>query len=96
MTAKQNPEYLQKINALEALLLKDNVLLTRQELKVLYATIEGKTNDEIAEELSISVYTIKTHKNHIITKLGLKGKVEFQKYLLKMASSYLIVQKNQT
>lgn len=93
MTAKQNPEYLQKINALEALLLKDNVLLTRQELKVLYAAIEGKTNHEIAEELGTSLCTIKTHKNRIITKLGLKGKVAFQKYLLKMAGSYLIVQK---
>lgn len=95
MTAKQNPDYLEKLNALEALILKDNVLLTRQELKVFYAAIEGKTNLEIAEALGSSICTIKTHKNHIITKLNLKGKASFQKYLLKIAKATLRVEKNQ-
>lgn len=85
MTAKQSSDYLQKLNALEVVLLKDNVLLTRQELKVLYAAIEGKTNEEIAEELGRHLCTIKTHKNNLISKLNLQGKVAFQKYVLKMA-----------
>jgi DNA-binding NarL/FixJ family response regulator len=85
MTAKQNSDYLQKLNALEVILLKDNVLLTRQELKVLHAAIEGKTNEEIAEELGRHLCTIKTHKNNLISKLNLQGKVAFQKYVLKMA-----------
>jgi DNA-binding NarL/FixJ family response regulator len=90
MKAKQNPEYLQKLNALEVALLKDNVLLTRQELKVLYATIEGKTNDEIAEELGRNLCTIKTHKTNLISKLNLKGRKEFQKYVLKMIASHTL------
>ena len=85
MTAKQNSDYLQKLNALEVILLKDNILLTRQELKVLHAAIEGKTNEEIAEELGRHLCTIKTHKNNLISKLNLQGKVAFQKYVLKMA-----------
>ena len=85
MTAKQNSDYLQKLNALEVILLKDNVLLTRQELKVLHAAIEGKTNEEIAEELGRHLCTIKTNKNNLISKLNLQGKVAFQKYVLKMA-----------
>lgn len=87
MTVKQNLEYLQKLNALEVYLLKDNVVLTRQELKVLYAAIEGKTNLEIAEEFCTSLCTIKTHKNNLISKLNLEGKVGFQKYVLKLAKN---------
>jgi DNA-binding NarL/FixJ family response regulator len=62
MTANQNPNYLEKLNRLELHLLGENVELTRQELKVLYAAIEGKTNEEIAEELGRNLCTIKTHK----------------------------------
>lgn len=84
MTAKQHPEQLAKLNALELFLLKENVLLTRQELRVLYEAIEGKTTPELAEEFGVSFHTIKTHKNNLISKLNLKGRVEFQKYVLKM------------
>lgn len=87
MTAKQHSEEHEKLNALELFLLKENVLLTRQELKVLYAAIEGKTTPEIAEEFGVSFHTIKTHKNNLISKLNLKGRVEFQKYVLKMMKS---------
>ena len=85
MTANQNPNYLEKLNRLELHLLGENVELTRQELKVLYAAIEGKTNEEIAEEFGRHLCTIKTHKNNLISKLNLQGKAAFQKYLLKMA-----------
>lgn len=87
MTAKQNSDYLEKLNRLELHLLSENVELTRQELKVLYWAIEGKTNEEIAIELGCSLSTIKSHKNNLIAKLNLQGKVAFQKYLLKMAKT---------
>jgi DNA-binding NarL/FixJ family response regulator len=87
MTAKQTSDYLEKLNRLKLFLLRENVELTRQELKVLYAAIEGKTNEEIAEELGRNLCTIKTHKNNLISKLNLQGKVAFQKYLLKMAKT---------
>jgi hypothetical protein len=44
MTVKQSSDYLEKLNRLEQFLLGEEVELTRQELKVLYAAIEGKTN----------------------------------------------------
>lgn len=87
MTAKQTSDYLEKLNRLKLFLLRENVELTRQELKVLYAAIEGKTNEEIAEELGRHLCTIKTHKNNLISKLNLQGKAAFQKYLLKMAKT---------
>jgi DNA-binding CsgD family transcriptional regulator len=87
MTAKQNSDYLEKLNHLELRLLSENVELTRQELKVLYWAIEGKTNEEIAIVLTLSISTIKTHKNRLIAKLHLQGKVAFQKYVLKMAKN---------
>lgn len=89
MTSNQNLDYLEKLNRLELHLLSENVELTRQELKVLYWAIEGKTNEEIATAMSLSIYTIKTHKNNLIAKLNLQGKVAFQKYLLKMAKIQL-------
>ncbi|AEI47126.1 helix-turn-helix transcriptional regulator [Runella slithyformis] len=90
MTAKQNSDYLEKLNRLDQSLLRENVELTRQELKVLYWAIEGKTNEEIAEELDRHLCTIKTHKNNLIAKLNLKGRIEFQKYVLKMMKSHTL------
>lgn len=87
MTANQNLDYLEKLNRLELGLLSENIELTRQELKVLYWAIEGKTNEEIATALTLSISTIKTHKNRLIAKLNLQGKAAFQKYLLKMAKN---------
>jgi DNA-binding CsgD family transcriptional regulator len=87
MTANQNPDYLEKLNRLELHLLSEGIVLTRQELKVLYWAIEGKTNEEIATVLTLSISTIKSHKNRLIAKLNLQGKVGFQKYVLKMAKT---------
>ena len=88
MTANQNQfSYFEKLKSLEKILLQENIVLTQQELKVLYWAIEGKANEEIATAMSLSIYTIKTHKNNLIAKLNLQGKVAFQKYLLKMAKT---------
>jgi len=88
MTANQHQLVpLEKRNCLEAYLILQNVALTRQELNVLYWSMEGKTNAEIAEALGISPSTIKAHKNNLIAKLGLTGRVDFQKYLLAIAKN---------
>jgi len=90
MTVKQSSDYLEKLNRLEQFLLGEEVELTKQELKVLYWVIEGKTNEEIAEELDRHLCTIKTHKNNLISKLNLQGRIEFQKYVLKMMKSHTL------
>lgn len=58
-------------------------LLTRREEELLKLVAEGFSNTEIAEKLFISVRTVETHKNHIMTKLDLKNTVELIKFAIK-------------
>ncbi|HWF73920.1 MAG TPA: LuxR C-terminal-related transcriptional regulator [Solirubrobacteraceae bacterium] len=44
--------------------------MTQRELEVLTCVIEGRTNAEIATELSITVRTVKAHVGSILAKLG--------------------------
>jgi pimeloyl-ACP methyl ester carboxylesterase/DNA-binding CsgD family transcriptional regulator len=48
--------------------------LTARELEVLRFAAEGKSNDEIAAELVLSVRTIERHLGNVYTKLALSGK----------------------
>jgi DNA-binding NarL/FixJ family response regulator len=49
-------------------------LLTSRELEVLAHIGQGKTNSEIAAELVVSEGTVKTHVNHLFTKLRLRDR----------------------
>lgn len=55
MKSSNQGEELQK---LENILLKDNILLTRQELRILYETIDGKGNAEIAQLMYVCLEPI--------------------------------------
>ena len=55
--------------------------LTQREKEILIALIENKKRREIAEELSISENTVKTHTAHVYDKLGVKGKDELSDIL---------------
>lgn len=57
--------------------------LTQRESEVLALVAGGKSNREVAEELSISVKTVETHKTHILMKLGLNNKKELIRYAIK-------------
>jgi DNA-binding NarL/FixJ family response regulator len=48
--------------------------LTARELDVLRWIAQGATNGEIADALSISDVTVKTHIGHIFTKLGVRDR----------------------
>ena len=50
--------------------------LTHRELEVLKLLIEGQTNPQIAQALSISRATAKVHVEHIIHKLGVSDRTQ--------------------
>jgi DNA-binding NarL/FixJ family response regulator len=62
--------------------------LTRQEEKILKLVADGLTNQEIASELNTSVLTVKTHRQHIAHKAGVKGASANRKFV-REATPYL-------
>lgn len=60
-----------------------NLGLTKRENEVLEQVASGKTNQEVADALFISVKTVETHKTNILEKLGLRNTAELVKYAIK-------------
>ena len=52
------------------------VQLTPREMTTLRLMADGKTNKEIANELTISERTVKTHLGHLFEKLGVTNRTE--------------------
>jgi len=50
--------------------------LTRRELDIIRAVLDGDTNREIAARLSISENTVKRHLMHTFNKMGVSSRVE--------------------
>ena len=50
--------------------------LTGREEEVLEAVARGRTNGEVADELHVSVSTVKTHVANLMTKLAARNRVE--------------------
>ena len=48
--------------------------LTRRELRVLGELLDGASNPEIADRLSVSVETVKTHVTSVMDKLGVNDR----------------------
>jgi len=46
-------------------------LLTMREREILQLLAEGKSNKDVANTLNLSLYTVETHRAHILQKLGL-------------------------
>jgi len=54
--------------------------LTPREIDVLRLIVQGYTNRQIGEELSISVRTVEGHRANLSGKLGLHSRVELVRY----------------
>jgi DNA-binding NarL/FixJ family response regulator len=50
--------------------------LTSREQEVLLELAQGRSNEEIGRVLFIGPGTVKTHVTHILTKLGLRDRVQ--------------------
>jgi DNA-binding NarL/FixJ family response regulator len=58
-------------------------LLTEREKEVLQLLAEGKSNKEVATILDISVYTVDTHRMHLMQKLNLHNTAEIVLYAVR-------------
>lgn len=57
--------------------------LTARELEILKLVAEGASNQDIANKLSLSVWTVRTHVTHILSKLGLENRTQAALLALK-------------
>ncbi|MBO8164626.1 MAG: response regulator transcription factor [Brevibacillus sp.] len=57
--------------------------LTPRELEVLRLIGQGKSNQEIADELIIGIKTVKTHVSNILSKLGVEDRTQAAIYVHK-------------
>lgn len=66
----------------KALKVKDDGL-TAREVDVLQLIAQGLTNQEVADALHLSIYTVQTHRANIMRKLGLENRHQLIKYALQ-------------
>ncbi len=58
----------------------ESVTLTRREQEVLSLVAQGATDKEIAEALSVSLHTVKSHMRNILAKLHVSNRYEAARY----------------
>jgi len=63
--------------------IKKDVSLTQRQVEIIKACYEFHTEKEIAKALSISVNTLKSHKQNIFSNLNVKNNIELIKYAIK-------------
>ncbi|MDO8614416.1 MAG: response regulator transcription factor [Dehalococcoidia bacterium] len=57
--------------------------LSGRERQVLTLVAEGRTSQQIADELFVSINTVQTHRAHIMEKLQLQNRAELIRYALR-------------
>lgn len=75
-------EYLQRIAGGEER--AAHAMLTPRERQILALIGAGHTNQEIAEQLSLSVNTVQAHRSHIIDKLNLHSRADLMRYAVRV------------
>lgn len=63
--------------------------LTEREIEILQFLAQGKTNQEIADELFLSERTVRTHVTNILSKLGLANRTQAVLYALREGIAYI-------
>jgi two-component system nitrate/nitrite response regulator NarL len=57
--------------------------LTKREAELLQLIKQDYTNQQMADHLHLSIYTIETHRKNIMQKLNLKNPVELTKFIFQ-------------
>lgn len=57
--------------------------LTKREMELLQFIKQDYTNQQMANHLHLSIYTVETHRKNIMQKLNLKNPVELTKFILQ-------------
>lgn len=88
----RGPIVLVFVQPLKETLPHDDVLrsrfgLTRKEVRVARLIAEDKTNDQIAEALSISPHTARHHTERVLAKLGVNSRTKVRTALLEGATA---------
>jgi NarL family two-component system response regulator LiaR len=63
--------------------------LTDREVEVLRLVARGLTNDEIAQQISVSERTVRTHVSNILEKLHLANRTQAALYALRQGIAEL-------
>jgi DNA-binding NarL/FixJ family response regulator len=58
-------------------------VLTKREKEILTLIAQGLTDKEIAEKVFLSALTVISHRKNILSKLGLKNKVEITRFAME-------------
>jgi DNA-binding NarL/FixJ family response regulator len=56
--------------------------LSDREFEIFSRIVKGQSLTEIANQLSLSIKTVSTHKTHILEKMGLKNQVDLVYYAI--------------
>ena len=56
------------------------MMLTRRELQIVAAIVEGASNKDIGQQFSLSEQTVKNHLSHIFDKVGVSNRLELALY----------------
>ena len=68
------------VNELNPLAITQSIHITKRQRQVIELIGDGSTNKEIAQQLNLSPYTIKSHVSNILGKLSLNTRVQIAKY----------------
>jgi DNA-binding NarL/FixJ family response regulator len=58
-------------------------VLTARELQVVKLIAEAHTNRQIADVLSVSEKTVESHRANLLSKLGMRDRVELVRYAIR-------------
>jgi len=78
-----NPDITTTLASRSASLTRELRVLTPRELEVLQLVAEGLTNQEIADQLILSIKTVQAHRANVMDKLGLSDITHLVRFALR-------------